>query len=81
MALSSARAQHSFEKAARNCNGGGVSRSMQHADNDDFEFLGQIINRITAVEGGAQIRRELMALRAGKWKILQAGKGCVDFIE
>lgn len=54
---------------------------MQHTDNHDFRFRGKIIDGIAAVEGDAQIVRELMTLRAGKRKILQAGKTCVDFVE
>lgn len=54
---------------------------MQHADNHDLGFRRKIIDRIAAVESNAQIGRELMARRARKRKILQAGKDCVDFVE
>lgn len=71
----------SFEKAACIGNGGGVARSMQHTDNHDFGVRGKIIDGIAAMESDAQSGRELMAFRAGKRKILQAGKGRMDFVE
>lgn len=62
-------------------NGGGVSRPMQHADNHDFRFPGKIIDGIAAEERDAQVGGELMALRAGERKVLQAGKCRADFVE
>src|SRR5277367_5163412 len=64
-------ATSSFRKTAVLCQGGGVTRAVQNANEHDLSFVIQIVDAVIAGKAHTQARREILARGRGERKISQ----------